>query len=179
LSTITNADQILVLHAGKVAESGTHQDLLAMKGRYYNMWRKQIRAERAAEQASQALAKANALREAAMERPGSSGNEGSPSEDVSENEADNRSSATLVTHSLASQALVRAAEESLRDGSSSITNVDDNDDRADNAKPDHGTAGSEHSDDSDDSHFRELAGQVEPRKPDDRKGPDANPAEQS
>jgi ABC-type transport system involved in Fe-S cluster assembly fused permease/ATPase subunit len=94
LSTITNADQILVLHAGKVAESGTHQDLLNLKGRYYNMWRKQIRAERAAEQAFQAVAKAKALQEAAMDRPGSSGNEASPSEDVSENEADNRSSTT-------------------------------------------------------------------------------------
>lgn len=61
-----------------------------MKGRYANMWRKQIRAERAAEAASQMVAKANALQKAAMERPGSSGNEGGPSEDVSENEADNR-----------------------------------------------------------------------------------------
>lgn len=64
-----------------------------MKGRYANMWRKQIRAERAAEAASQMVAKAEALQKAAMERPGSSGNEGGPSEDVSENEADSR---TLV-----------------------------------------------------------------------------------
>lgn len=110
LSTITNADQILVLHAGKVAESGTHQELLDRKGRYYNMWRKQIRAERAAEQAFQMAAKAKALKEAVMARPGSSGNEGSPSEDVSENEGDNRSGSTLVTSSLGSRALARAAE---------------------------------------------------------------------
>jgi hypothetical protein len=90
LSTVTSADQILVLHAGKVAEAGNHQELLAMKGRYYNMWRKQIRAERAAEAASQMVAKAEALQKAAMERPGSSGNEGGPSEDVSENETDSR-----------------------------------------------------------------------------------------
>lgn len=94
LSTITAADQILVLHAGMVAESGTHQELLALKGRYYNMWRKQIRAEQAAEQASRAVAKANALREAAMDRPGSSGN-GGPSGDSSESEADSRSTNTL------------------------------------------------------------------------------------
>jgi ABC-type glutathione transport system ATPase component len=117
LSTITNADQILVLHAGKVAESGTHQELLDRKGRYYNMWRKQIRAERAAEQAFQMAAKAKALKEAAMARPGSSVNEGSPSEDVSENEGDNRSSSTLVTPSLAPGALVRAAE-TFRDAAS-------------------------------------------------------------
>jgi len=73
LSTVTNADQILVLHAGRVAEAGTHTELLEMKGRYANMWKKQIRAERAAEVATQALAKANALRKSAMERPTSSG----------------------------------------------------------------------------------------------------------
>ncbi|KAF8854696.1 hypothetical protein BDZ45DRAFT_706449 [Acephala macrosclerotiorum] len=140
LSTITNADQILVLHAGKVAESGTHQDLLLMKGRYYNMWRKQIRAERAAEQAFQAVAKAKALQEAAMDRPGSSGNEGSPSEDVSENEADNRSSTTLVTPSLASKAFVRAAE-SLRDrdAGSSIDGSNFGDDKQDDTKSEHST----------------------------------------
>jgi ABC-type glutathione transport system ATPase component len=118
LSTITSADQILVLHAGRVAESGTHQELLSQKGRYYNMWRKQIKAERAMEQASQMVAKAQALKEASMDRPGSSGNEGSqgsPSEDVSENEADTK---TLVNANIASRAVVKAAE-SLMDGSSS------------------------------------------------------------
>lgn len=140
LSTITNADQILVLHAGKVAESGTHQDLLLLKGRYYNMWRKQIRAERAADKAFQAVAKAKALQEAAMDRPGSSGNEGSPSEDVSENEADNRSSTTLVTPSLASKALVHAAE-SLRDrdAGSSIDGSSFSDDKQDDVKSEHST----------------------------------------
>ena len=62
LSTITNANQILVLHAGKVAESGTHEELLAMKGRYASMWRKQIRAQQAAEQAKELSDKAERLR---------------------------------------------------------------------------------------------------------------------
>jgi ATP-binding cassette, subfamily B, vacuolar membrane transporter HMT1/ACLQ len=90
------------------------------------MWRKQIRAEQAAEQASRAVAKANALREAAMDRPGSSGNEGGPSEDVSDSEADTRGGGNgLVGPSLASRALVRAAE-NLRDSTPSVagSNVD-------------------------------------------------------
>lgn len=43
LSTITEADRILVLHEGQVVESGTHEELLDMKGRYAGMWKKQTR----------------------------------------------------------------------------------------------------------------------------------------
>jgi ATP-binding cassette subfamily B multidrug efflux pump len=35
LSTIQNADKILVLDKGEIVESGTHDELLDMKG-YYN-----------------------------------------------------------------------------------------------------------------------------------------------
>jgi len=38
LSTITAADRILVMEAGKVAESGTHQELLELKGRYASLF---------------------------------------------------------------------------------------------------------------------------------------------
>ncbi|KAG9239021.1 putative heavy metal tolerance protein [Amylocarpus encephaloides] len=100
LSTITGADQIVVIHAGKVAEVGSHQDLLQMKGRYHSMWRKQIRAEQAAEKASLAVAKANRLRDA-LARPGSSCHEGSPTEDLSENETDTRSGTKADAPSLA------------------------------------------------------------------------------
>lgn len=62
LSTITTADQILVLHAGKVAESGNHDELLTMEGRYASMWRKQIRAQEAAEQAKKLSDQAKRLR---------------------------------------------------------------------------------------------------------------------
>ena len=37
LSTIYNADQIAVMRRGKVAEQGTHSELIAKKGIYYNL----------------------------------------------------------------------------------------------------------------------------------------------
>jgi ATP-binding cassette subfamily B protein len=41
LSTVIDADEIIVLEAGRVAERGRHQQLLAQGGRYAAMWRKQ------------------------------------------------------------------------------------------------------------------------------------------
>lgn len=38
LSTIQDADTIIVLHRGKIREQGTHQELLAQKGLYYNLF---------------------------------------------------------------------------------------------------------------------------------------------
>ncbi|MCL6586419.1 MAG: ABC transporter ATP-binding protein/permease [Anoxybacillus sp.] len=38
LSTIQDADQILVLHRGEIVERGNHQQLLAQRGLYYNMY---------------------------------------------------------------------------------------------------------------------------------------------
>jgi ABC-type transport system involved in Fe-S cluster assembly fused permease/ATPase subunit len=67
LSTITMCDQILVLHQGKVAERGTHQDLLNRKGRYAGMWKKQVRAQRAAEEAKVLKDKADRLRRESMD----------------------------------------------------------------------------------------------------------------
>lgn len=38
LSTIQDADQIFVMHNGQIVERGTHQELLAQQGLYYNMY---------------------------------------------------------------------------------------------------------------------------------------------
>lgn len=38
LSTIQDADQIFVMHEGRIVESGTHQELLSKQGLYYNMY---------------------------------------------------------------------------------------------------------------------------------------------
>jgi len=42
LSTVFHADRIYVLERGQIIESGRHDELLAMKGLYYAMWRQQI-----------------------------------------------------------------------------------------------------------------------------------------
>lgn len=41
LSTIREADQILVLHRGEIVERGSHDQLMALEGRYYKMYQLQ------------------------------------------------------------------------------------------------------------------------------------------
>jgi len=41
LSTIRNADQILMMHQGAIVETGTHQQLMDRKGRYFALYRQQ------------------------------------------------------------------------------------------------------------------------------------------
>ncbi|UXR69419.1 ABC transporter ATP-binding protein/permease [Staphylococcus sp. IVB6246] len=45
LSTIQDADQILVLNKGVIAERGTHDELIAQRGIYYNLYQLQLRGE--------------------------------------------------------------------------------------------------------------------------------------
>ena len=43
LSTIQHSDKIIVLHKGKIREMGNHQELLANKGLYYDLYRLQYK----------------------------------------------------------------------------------------------------------------------------------------
>ena len=45
LSTVRNADLILVVNDGKIVEQGTHRELLAAKGDYYRLYTRQYEDE--------------------------------------------------------------------------------------------------------------------------------------
>ena len=42
LSTIRDADFIVVLDKGRIVESGNHEELIAQKGRYYDLYMTQF-----------------------------------------------------------------------------------------------------------------------------------------
>ncbi len=46
LSTIRNADRILVIDAGRIVEQGSHKELMAKKGRYYELYMNQFHADK-------------------------------------------------------------------------------------------------------------------------------------
>jgi len=49
VSTVRNADRIAVLHAGRIVELGTHDELLALNGYYADLYNKQLLEEELAE----------------------------------------------------------------------------------------------------------------------------------
>lgn len=49
VSTVRNADQIAVLHQGRIVEQGTHEELLARNGYYSDLYNKQLLEEELAE----------------------------------------------------------------------------------------------------------------------------------
>lgn len=55
LSTIVHADNIIVLDRGRIAERGTHAQLLAQQGLYASMWARQREAEEARERLAHVL----------------------------------------------------------------------------------------------------------------------------
>jgi len=42
LSTVKNADNIIVLEKGEIVEQGTHQELTALRGSYYELVKNQL-----------------------------------------------------------------------------------------------------------------------------------------
>lgn len=57
LATVKNCDNIIVMYQGKVVEQGNHEELLAKKGKYYQLWEMQqgnftVKEEKAVERKS-------------------------------------------------------------------------------------------------------------------------------
>jgi ATP-binding cassette, subfamily B, multidrug efflux pump len=62
LSTIQRADRILVMHKGRLRESGTHQELLALRGIYWKLYQLQYKDQDVTRRESTVRRDAEALR---------------------------------------------------------------------------------------------------------------------
>ncbi len=56
LSTIMHADNILVVEAGQITESGRHDELLRLDGRYASFYRLQLQSQDSGKQPADMLA---------------------------------------------------------------------------------------------------------------------------
>jgi hypothetical protein len=92
-----------------------------MGGRYDKMWKKQVRATKAMEEATEAVAKAKALQEA-VDKPGSINSQDGASGNVSDSEME-ASQSTLINPKLAAEALNRVSG----DAADSISDSDSGD----------------------------------------------------
>ncbi len=61
LSTVINADEIIVLKNGQIAERGRHRELLDKNGLYAQMWQRQLEASQAEEQLRRVTAREDGL----------------------------------------------------------------------------------------------------------------------
>lgn len=93
-----------MLHKGAVAESGTHDELLKQKGRYATMWRKQIRAEKAAEEVRALTNKVEAIKNESITRPSSRDGTASEYASEAENEAGSSSNSARGAANLVGRA---------------------------------------------------------------------------
>lgn len=70
LSTIRNANQVLMVRDGEIVERGTHEELLAQRGQYYDLYMSQFRREEEIEAAPSANASVNGTARAALSTSG-------------------------------------------------------------------------------------------------------------
>ena len=67
LSTVVDADEIIVLEAGRIAERGNHAALLEQNGLYAGLWNQQREADEAREKLAQSMERGLSAEEAALQ----------------------------------------------------------------------------------------------------------------
>ncbi|AFC27993.1 ABC transporter [Paenibacillus mucilaginosus 3016] len=73
ISSVQNADQIIVMDQGRIVERGTHRSLVAQSGIYADMYHKQLLDEEAERQESEGAGAADAASQASLRLKGGAG----------------------------------------------------------------------------------------------------------